>query len=109
MRRGNFGGANMNKMMKQMQEMQKRLEETQRQIEEQEVTGQAGGGMVEAKVNGKKEVLSVKINPDLLDPEEVEMLEDMIVVAINEAIKKAEEISEREMGKITGGLNIPGL
>lgn len=109
MRRGNFGGGNMNNMMKQMQKMQKQIEDAQREIEESEVTATAGGGAIEVKVNGKKELISIKIDKDVVDPDDVEMLEDMIVAGVNEAIRNAEKLSEEKMGKITGGLNIPGL
>lgn len=109
-RRGNpFGGGNMNNMMKQMQEMQKKIEEAQKEVEETEVVATAGGGVVEVRANGKKEVISIKIDPDAVDPEDVEMLEDMIVAGVNEAMRQAEQISEEKMGKVTGGLNIPGL
>lgn len=107
--RRNFGGGNMNNMMKQMQKMQKQMEEAQAKIDQTEVEASAGGGMVTVKANGKKEILSVVIDPEVLDPEEVDMLQDMILVAVNDALNKAGEVSEKEMGKITGGLNIPGL
>lgn len=112
MARGGYpmgGGGNMNNMMKQMKKMQKQMEESQKKIEETEVTATSGGGMVEAKVNGKKELLSLKIDKEAVDPEDVEMLEDMIMAAVNEALRQASEMSEREMSKITGGINIPGL
>lgn len=109
-RRGNpFGGGNMNNMMKQMQEMQKKIADAQKEVEETEVVATAGGGVVEIRANGKKEVISIKIDPDAVDPEDVEMLEDMIVAGVNEAMRQAEQISEEKMGKVTGGLNIPGL
>ena len=112
-RKGGFpGGAmpgNMNNMMKQVQKMQKQMEETQKKLEESEVTATAGGGAIEVVVNGKKEVKSVTIDPDILDPEEVEMLQDLIMVAVNDAISQVTKQSEDEMGKITGGMNIPGI
>ena len=107
--RRNFGQGNMGNMMKQMQEMQKKLEAAQKEIEETVVKGSAGGGMVEVEANGKKEILSVKIKPEVVDPEDVEMLEDMILTALNDAIKQAEKVGEDKMGRLTGGLNIPGL
>ncbi|WP_425538798.1 YbaB/EbfC family nucleoid-associated protein [Microaceticoccus formicicus] len=111
MARGGFprGGGNMGNMMKQMQKMQKQLEETQKMLEEKEISASSGGGMVEATVNGKKELVSIKINPEILDPEDAEMVEDMIVAAVNEALREITEISEKEMSKFTGGLNIPGF
>ncbi|MDO5717365.1 MAG: YbaB/EbfC family nucleoid-associated protein [Tissierellia bacterium] len=111
MARGGFprGGGNMGNMMKQMQKMQRQLEETQKKLEEKEISASSGGGMVEATVNGKKELLSIKINPEVMDPEDVEMVEDMVVAAVNEAMKEIDQISEKEMGKLTGGLNIPGF
>ncbi len=109
-KRGNpFGGGNMGNMMKQMQQMQKKLEEAQKEIEVTEVTATAGGGVVEVVANGKKEVLSIKIDPEAVDPEDVEMLEDMILAGVNEALRMADKINEEKMGGITGGLNIPGL
>lgn len=111
MARGGFrGGApSMNNMMKQVKKMQEQMEKAQAEIEEKEFSSSAGGGMVEATVNGKKEVLSVKINPDVVDPDDVEMLEDLIMVAINDAMTKAANYNEETMGKLTGGINIPGL
>lgn len=103
------GTPNMNNMMKQVQKMQKQMEETQKKLEESEVTATAGGGAIEVVVNGKKEVKSVTIDPDILDPEEVEMLQDLIMVAVNDAISQVTKQSEDEMGKITGGMNIPGI
>ena len=104
-----FGGGNMNNMMKQMQQMQKKLADAQKEIEESEVKATAGGGVIEVVANGKKEILSIKIDPDAVDPEDVEMLEDMIIAGVNEAMRMADEVSEKKMGGITGGLNIPGL
>lgn len=111
MARGGFrGGApSMNNMMKQVKKMQEQMEKAQSEIEEKEFSSSAGGGVVEATVNGKKEVISVKINPDVVDPEDVEMLEDLIMVAINDAMTKAANYNEETMGKLTGGINIPGL
>ena len=81
----------------------------QSEIEEKEFSSSAGGGVVEATVNGKKEVVNIKIDPDVVDPEDVEMLEDLIMVAVNDASKKASDYNEETMGKLTGGINIPGL
>ncbi|WP_282929743.1 YbaB/EbfC family nucleoid-associated protein [Anaerococcus sp. Marseille-Q7828] len=110
MARGGFpGGANMNNMMKQVKKMQEQMEKAQQEIEEREFESTSGGGVVSATVNGKKEVLAIKIDPDVIDPEDSEMLEDLIIAAINDAMKKADEYSGETMGKLTGGLNIPGL
>lgn len=110
MARGGFpGGGNMNNMMKKVQKMQENMAKAQAEIEEKEFTSTAGGGVIEATVNGKKEVLKVRIDEDVVDPEDTEMLEDLVVVAINDALKKADEYSQKEMGKLTGNLNIPGL
>lgn len=108
-RRGGFGGGNMGQMMKQVQQMQKKMEEAQKQIEETTVKGTAGGGMVEVEANGRKEILSVNIKPEAVDPEDVEMLEDLILTAVNDAIKQVEQISEEKMGKLTGGISLPGM
>lgn len=110
MARGGFpGGANMNNMMKQVKKMQEQMEKAQHDIEEKEFESTSGGGVVSATVNGKKEVIAIKIDPDVIDPEDGEMLEDLIIAAINDAMKKADEYSGETMGKLTGGLNIPGL
>ncbi|EEU12718.1 YbaB/EbfC family nucleoid-associated protein [Anaerococcus vaginalis] len=110
MARGGFpGGGNMNSMMKKVQKMQQEMARTQQEIEEKEFSSTAGGGVIEAVVNGKKEVLKIKIDEDVVDPDDTEMLEDLVVAAINDALKKADEYSQKEMGKLTGNINIPGL
>lgn len=103
---GGFGGmpGNMNNLMKQAQKMQKQMEEAQKTLEETNVSSSAGGGVVNVTVTGKKEVVEVKIDPDAVDPDDVEMLEDMILAAVNEALRKADELSTNSMAKITGGL-----
>jgi hypothetical protein len=103
------GGGNMNNMMKQVQKMQKQMEDMQKELEEREVEATSGGGAVTVRVSGKKALLGVKIDPEVVDKDDVEMLEDMIVAAINEAFRKADEMTEDEMRKVTGGVNIPGL
>ena len=108
-KRGGFPGGmgmpgDMNNLMKQAQKMQKQMEETTKELEEKEVTAAAGGGAVEVTVTGKKEVKSVKLDPEVVDPDDIEMLEDLIVAATNEALRKMEEISQAQMAKITGGL-----
>ena len=102
-------GGNMNNMMKQMQKMQKQMEEMQQQLEEKEVEASSGGGAVTALVNGKKELLNITIDESVVDPEDVDMLQDLIIAAVNEAMRKAENMVNDEMKKVTGGLNIPGL
>ena len=110
MARGGFpGGGNMNSMMKKVQKMQQEMARTQQEIEEKEFSSTAGGGVIEAVVNGKKEVVKIKIDEDVVDPEDTEVLEDLVVAAINDALKKADEYSQKEMGKLTGNINIPGL
>lgn len=111
MAKGGFPGmgGNMGGMMKQMQKMQKDMEKMQSQLEETEVEASAGGGAVSCKVNGKKEVLAITIDEDVVDPEDVEMLQDLVMAAVNEALRKAEDMMEKEMKKLTGGMNIPGL
>ncbi|ABR50846.1 conserved hypothetical protein 103 [Alkaliphilus metalliredigens QYMF] len=106
---GMGGAPNMNNMMKQVQKMQKDMEKTQAALEEKEVEASAGGGAITVKVSGKKEVISIEIKPEVVDPEDVEMLQDLIMAAVNEAMRGAEEMVSKEMGKVTGGMNIPGL
>ncbi|MDE7062191.1 MAG: YbaB/EbfC family nucleoid-associated protein [Lachnospiraceae bacterium] len=106
-RGGGFPGGmpgNMGNLMKQAQKMQRQMEEATKELEEKEVTAAAGGGAVEVTVSGKKEVTKVKIDPDAVDPEDVEMLEDMIMAATNEALRQIEEYSQQSMSKITGGM-----
>jgi DNA-binding YbaB/EbfC family protein len=103
----NFGG--MGNIMKQAEKMQKQMLKLQAELEEREVEASTGGGMVTARVNGKGDLISIKINPEAVDPEDVEMLEDLILSAVNEANRKSKEMADKEMGKITGGLSIPGL
>lgn len=110
MARGGFpGGGNMNNMMKKVQKMQKDMAKAQQDIEEKEFSSTAGGGVIEAVVNGKKEVIRIKIDEDVVDPEDTEMLEDLVVAAINDAMKKADKYSQDKMGKLTGNMNIPGF
>ena len=106
---GGMGGGNMNNMMKQVQKMQDDMAKLQGELEEREVEATAGGGAVKVVVSGKKTVLSVKINPEVIDEDDIEMLEVLILAAVNVALAKAEEMVSTEMGKITGGMNIPGL
>lgn len=106
-RGGYLGGmmpGNMNNLMKQAQRMQRQMEETTKELESKEFTASAGGGAVEVTVSGKKEVLSVKLSEEVVDPDDIEMLQDLIVAATNEALRKMEEESQSQMSKITGGL-----
>lgn len=106
-RGGGFPGGmpgNMNNLMKQAQRMQKQMEEAQKALEEQEVTATAGGGAVEVTVSGKREIMKVKLSEEVVDPDDIEMLEDLIVAATNEALRKVEEASAASMSKITGGI-----
>ncbi|MGM9986911.1 MAG: YbaB/EbfC family nucleoid-associated protein [Bacillaceae bacterium] len=107
MMRGGMGG--MNNMMKQMQKMQKKMAEAQEQLGEERVEGTAGGGMVTVIMSGHKQVVDVIIKEDVVDPEDIDMLQDLVLAATNEAIKKADELSNKTMGQFTKGLNIPGL
>lgn len=100
---------NMNSVIKQAQKMQEEMERVQQETEEEQVEATSGGGAVKVVVNGKKELISIKLDPDAVDPDDVETLEDLILAAVNEGVKKAEEIMAERMGAITGGLNIPGL
>lgn len=104
---GNMG--NMGGMMKQVQKMQKQMAELQAQLEEKEVEASAGGGAVVAVANGKKQIVSITIDKEVVDPDDVEMLQDLVLAAVNEALRNAEEHVSEEMAKITGGMNIPGL
>ena len=102
-------GGNIMQLQRQAQKLQQQMAEKQEELENREFTASAGGGMVTAKVSGKKVVLGLEIKPEAVDPDDVEMLQDLIIAAVNEAIKQAEDATETEMGKLTGGLNIPGL
>lgn len=102
------GGGGMN-MMKQAQKMQEDMVRLNQEMEEREYTSTVGGGIVSATVTGKKELRSVVIKPEAVDPDDVEMLQDMVVAAVNEAMRQADTEMETEMGKITGGMSIPGL
>ena len=105
----NNGGGNMNQMLAKAQKMQADMQSLQADLEQREYTAVAGGGMVEITVDGKHLVKSVKINPEAVDTDDIEMLEDFITLAFNEAVNKAMAESEQEMGAITSGLNLPGM
>lgn len=104
-----YGKQNMNQLMQQAQMMQENMKNKQVELEETEYKVTAGGGMIEMTMNGKHQVVSMKINPEVVQADEVEMLEDLVAAAVNEAVRVVDEASEKEMGAITGGLNIPGL
>ena len=113
-RRGGFPGGmpgNMANLMKQAQKMQRQMEEQAKELETKEYTATAGGGAVEVTMNGKREVLSVKLEEEVVDPEDIEMLQDLIVAATNEALRKVDEESNSAMSKLTGGLGggMPGM
>ena len=108
-KRGGFPGGmgmpgNMNNLMKQAQRMQRQMEESQKELETKEVTGTAGGGAVKVTVSGKKEVTKVELDEEVVDPEDIEMLQDLVMAATNEALRQIDEISQAEMSKLTGGL-----
>lgn len=105
----NMGGMNMNNLMKQAQKMQKQMEDMQKELESKTFEASVGGGAVVAVVNGKKEFTEIRIQKDAVDPDDVETLQDMVLSACNEALKKAETESQDGMKKLTGGMNIPGM
>lgn len=105
----NFGGMpNMNNLMKQAQKMQRQMEKTQAELQSKEVTATAGGGVVEVVVTGKRELKSITIDPEVVDPDDVETLEDLVMAAVNEGLRQAEELTNKEMAKVTGGMGLPG-
>ena len=107
---GRMGGmGNMNQMIKQAQKMQEQMLKMQEEMEIKTFTADAGGGAVSATVNGKKELLDIVLKEEVVDPDDIEMLQDLILAAVNEAMRKAEKDSEAQMGSLTGGMNIPGL
>lgn len=101
---GGFGGGNMNNLMKQAQKLQKQMEDMQKEMETKEFVASVGGGAVVVKANGKKEIISINIKPEVVDPDDVEMIEDLILSAVNEVLRKAEEETASKMGKLTGGM-----
>lgn len=103
------GMGNMQNMMKQMQKMQKKMAQAQEELGEQKIEGTAGGGMVTVIVSGHKEVLEVNIKEEVVDPEDIEMLQDLVLAATNDALKKADELTNQTMGQFTKGMNLPGM
>lgn len=100
---------NMGKMMKQAQQLQNKMEKLQEEMATKTIEASAGGGMVKAVANGRQQIVSVSIEKEVVDPEDVEMLQDLIVAAINDALSQAQQMVNEEMSKLTGGMNIPGL
>ncbi|MFD2614570.1 YbaB/EbfC family nucleoid-associated protein [Paenibacillus gansuensis] len=100
---------NMNQMMKQVKKMQEQMMKAQEELANKNVEGTAGGGVVTVAMNGHKKVLSVNIKPEAVDPDDVEMLQDLILTAVNDAMTKADELANQDMGKFTGGMKLPGL
>ena len=107
--RGMGGGPNMNQMIKQAQKMQEQMLKMQEELETKTYEASSGGGAVSVKISGKKELMEINLSEAVVDPDDIEMLQDLIIAAVNEGLRKASESSENELGKLTGGLNIPGL
>ncbi|WP_404826127.1 YbaB/EbfC family nucleoid-associated protein [Cytobacillus stercorigallinarum] len=103
------GMGNMQNMMKQMQKMQKKMAQAQEELGEERIEGTAGGGMVTVVISGHKEVLEVNIKEEVVDPEDIEMLQDLVLAATNDAIKKCDELTNNTMGQFTKGMNLPGM
>lgn len=107
-----FGGmmpGNMNNLLKQAQKMQENMQKMQAELEAKEIEASVGGGAVTVKVNGKKEVLDIVIKPEVVDPDDIEMLQDLVLSAVNEALRNVDDMQAAQMSKATGGMNIPGL
>ena len=112
MAKRNFGGmmpGNMNNLLKQAQKMQENMQKMQEELQAKELEASVGGGAVTVKVNGKKEVLDITIKPEVVDPDDIEMLQDLVLSAINQALKSVDDMQASQMSKVTGGMNIPGL
>ncbi len=104
-----MGKGGVGNMMKQVQQMQAKMEKIQAELEQTEVEGTAGGGMVKVTANGKQDIVSITIDPEVVDPDDVEMLQDLILAAVSQARAKAQELQTEKMASLTGGLNIPGM
>ena len=108
-----FGGGmmpgNMNQILKQAQKMQSDMQKMQEELESKEIETSVGGGAVTVKVNGKKELIDINIKPEVIDPDDIEMLQDLVISAVNEALRKVDDAQSSQMSKMTGGMNIPGL
>lgn len=106
--RGDMGNL-LREAQKQAQSLQKQMAQIEQELKERVVDGSAGGGMVQAYANGQCELVGIKISPEVVDPEDIEMLEDLVAAAVSQAMKKATELRQQEMNKATGGINMPGL
>jgi|LSQX01.2.fsa_nt_gb DNA-binding YbaB/EbfC family protein len=104
-----MGGGSMSKMLKQAKQMQEQIAKLQEELEKREIESSSGGGAITIKITGKQEVIALKINPDVIDLDDIELLEDIIMAAVNEGIRKSQEMVSSEMAKITGGMKIPGF
>lgn len=104
-----YGGGGQKNMMRQIQKMQEDMAKLQEELEQKEYSATSGGGAVKATVSGKHQLLNLEIDPEVVDPDDIDMLSDLIIAAVNEAFRNAEQNSAEEMSKVTGGLNIPGL
>lgn len=100
---------NMNALMKQAQQMQQKMSTLQKELESREFETSSGGGMIKIKINGKQEILSLTINPECIDPNDVETLEELVLTGVNQAVKESQDMVNKAMSKVTGGLSIPGL
>jgi nucleoid-associated protein EbfC len=103
------GAGNMNSMIKQAQKMQDDMAKVQQELDAQVYDVTSGGGAVKVTITGKREITAIELKPEVVDPEDIEMLQDLLVAAVNEAVRKVEDISEKEMSKITAGINMPGM
>ena len=106
-----YGGGmpNMNNLMKQAKNMQKKMEEMQEELEKRQLEVTSGGGAVKVVISGKKEIAEIVLNPDVVDPDDVEMLQDLVVAAVNETLRQVDEATSAEMGEISGGMSLPGM
>ena len=100
---------NMGKLMKQAQQLQNKMNKLQEELADKTIEASAGGGMIKVVANGKQEIVSIQIEKEVVDPEDVEMLQDLILAAVNDALSRAQAMVSEEMGKLTGGMNIPGF
>ena len=103
------GPQNMQNMLRQAQKMQENMQKMQAELEAKEIESSVGGGAVTVKVNGKKELIDINIKPEVVDPDDIEMLQDLVISAVNEALRKVDDAQSSQMSKMTGGMNIPGL
>jgi DNA-binding YbaB/EbfC family protein len=106
---GGMGGMDLNKMMKQVQKMQADMVEAQEKLKDETVEASAGGGMVKVKMSGDLNLVELKIDPEAIDPEDAEVLEDMVTAAVNEALRAAQDLAQSKLGGATGGLGLPGM